>query len=147
MQIEVATDAMNFLRARGSELYTWENINPDTGDRTLRISYKPPRGHRDFVRYERPGLTFFREASVLAPRLVFVSLGRWPWAYLRVRFQDQRVDGQASPRDMLVEGLDLLLLVALAGFSTISRYALFIFPLYLAVEFFRASFAGLRSGD
>ena len=107
MQIEITVDATQFLRARGGALYAWEERDPDSGDRRVRTSYRAPRGARDFVEYHRPGVTFLRESSLPAPRVVSVSLRRFPFTRLLVRYGGSSAQEQLTATDLAFEILEI----------------------------------------
>ena len=69
MKIDVSLDALNFLRAHGGEVYLWVDVNPDSGEGTLKTSNRAPRGDHDFVRYEGPGSPCIARRASRLPRL------------------------------------------------------------------------------
>jgi len=146
MQIEITVDATQFLRARGGALYAWEERDPDSGDRRVRTSYRAPRGARDFVEYHRPGVTFLRESSLPAPRVVSVSLRRFPFTRLLARYGGSSAQEQLTATDLAFEILEIALLVSMFGLAFVTHYALLIFPIYGAIRLLQVVFTGSRPG-
>ena len=95
VRIRSSMEADRLVRQRGGRLYVW--LAPFGGSFTrLTVSTKPPRDEVDFELVHGGGFELLLDRNLQRPRVVEVSLGRWPRRRFRVRGFRYQPAGAAS---------------------------------------------------
>jgi hypothetical protein len=94
VRIRSSMEADRYVRECGGRLYVW--LAPFGGFTRLTVSTRPPRGEVDLELVHGGGFELLLDRGLERPKVVEVSLRRWPWRLVRVRGLRYRPGGAAS---------------------------------------------------